>query len=60
MTFQQTQELLDKIRQCDDLIKFQKENTNEICKKYDIKQSQFNFLITIVANERIKEKLGKL
>ena len=60
MTFQETQEILDKIRQCDDLIKFQKENTDEICKKYNINQSQFNFLLTIVANERIKEKFGKL
>jgi tellurite resistance protein len=60
MTFQQTLKLLDIIRQKDDLVKFQKENIDDISKKYNIKDNEFNFLIGIVVNERIKEKLGQL
>jgi len=56
MTFKETQEILDRIRQSDDLIKFQKENSKEICKQYGITETQLNFLLAVIASERIKEK----
>ena len=56
MTFEETNEILDEIREYDDLIKFQREKTADICKRYGIKQSQLGFLISVIAAERIKKK----
>jgi hypothetical protein len=56
MTFKETNELLDEIRKYDDLVLFQKEKSKELCDKYDIKETQLSFLLSVVAAERIKKK----
>ena len=56
MTFKETQELLDEIRKHDDLIRFKREKSVDICKQYGIRETQLDFLLTVVANERIKKK----
>lgn len=56
MTFKETQEILDEIRKYDNLKKFQAEKTDEICKQYNISETQLNFLLSVIAAERIKKK----
>lgn len=56
MTFKETNELLDEIRKYDDLVKFQKEKSKEICKQYNITETQLNFLLSVIAAERIKKR----
>lgn len=56
MTFKETNELLDEIRKYDDLVLFQKEKSKELCDRYGILQTQLNFLMSVVAAERIKKK----
>lgn len=56
MTFKETQEILDEIRKYDDLKKFQAEKSKEICKQYGISETQLNFLLSVIAAERIKKK----
>lgn len=56
MTFKETQEILDEIRKHDNLVKFQKEKSKEICEQYNITETQLNFLLSVIAAERIKKK----
>ena len=56
MTFKETQEILDEIRKYDNLKIFQAEKSNEICKQYNITETQLNFLLSVIASERIKKK----
>jgi hypothetical protein len=51
------QKVLEKIRKHEDLIKFQKEESQKFCEKYNISAGQFNFLLSVVAAERI-QKMG--
>lgn len=48
--------MLDEIRKHDDLIRFKREKSVDICKQYGIRETQLDFLLTVVANERIKKK----
>lgn len=50
---------LTEIRKFKDLQKFQIEKTDEFCNKYNIKSGQLNFLISVVAAERVKAKTKK-
>jgi hypothetical protein len=56
MTFKETQEILDEIRKYDNLVKFQSEKSKDICKQYSISETQLNFLLSVIAAERIKKK----
>jgi hypothetical protein len=56
MTFKETQEILDEIRKYENLKNFQEEKSNEICKQYGITETQLNFLLSVIAAERIKKK----
>ena len=51
MKLKETLTVLEEIRAISDLEKVDK---TSICKKYNIKESQVNFLISIVACERIR------
>ncbi len=48
--------ILDEIRKYSDLYHFQKEFGDDFCIKYNIKSMQLNWLISVVAAERIKDK----
>lgn len=48
--------ILEEIRKWKDLRKFQSQMSKKYMKKYSIKQGQVDFLISVVAAERIKEK----
>jgi hypothetical protein len=50
------QEILEDLRQHEDLRKFQEEDGKKFCKKHKITSGQLNFLLSVVAAERIKEK----
>ncbi len=56
MTFKETNELLDEIRKYDNLVLFQKEKSKELCDRYGITETQLNFLMSVIAAERIKKK----
>ncbi len=47
---------LEEIKKHEDLKKLQLENATTFCEKYSILPGQFNFLISVVAAERIKER----
>ncbi len=47
-------EALDEIRKFEDLVGFQIENGSKFCEKHKIQGGQLNFLISVVAAERIK------
>jgi hypothetical protein len=55
-TMTEIQKVLNKIRTHEDLVKFRKEEREKFCKKHDILSGQFDFLLAIVAAERIKDK----
>jgi len=38
------------------LKKFQAEKSKEVCKQYSISETQLNFLLSVIAAERIKKK----
>ena len=53
-TLDNVQIMLQEIKKFKALRKFQSEKTGEFCKKYKIKSSQLNFLISVVGAERAK------
>lgn len=57
ITLKEVEEILEEIRKHEDLKKYQEERRKEICEKYGIEQSQFNFLVTVVATERSNRTL---
>lgn len=50
------QKILEDLRQHEDLRKFQEEDGEKFCKKHKITSGQLNFLLSVVAAERVKEK----
>ena len=51
------QKVLEEIRKHEDLRKFQKEESEKFCEKYNISGGQFNFLLSVIAAERL-QKMG--
>lgn len=50
---------LKEIREYKNLRMFQQSRCEEFCKKYDITPGQFNFLISVIAVERLNQVKSK-
>jgi len=55
----ETNKALNEIRLHNNLKLFRENQCEEFCKKYDITPGQFNFLISVVAVERIEKVKSK-
>ncbi len=55
ISIKDTKTILSKIRKETDLKKFIKEKSEYYCSKYNITYSQFRFLISVIAAERMNE-----
>jgi hypothetical protein len=53
VTIENIDEILNKIRQHKNLKRFQDDYNKKFCEKYNITMAQFNFLLSVVAVERL-------